>query len=153
MKNILLLFALILSIFNNASADIQLDKLQSKNIIIRTNRVIGHAQMSVKRGGNYSGDLYKSVIHARTSRKLYLEGNYLRAIHHSRLARQFAVLAIKINKVKLPMDAPFTTLENQLFGDLPNDEELYKEAALAQPDLLKDQDLMSGNLLIDLIDG
>ena len=129
------------------------DKLQAKNILIRTNRVIGHAQMSVKRGGVYSGDLAKSVVHARTAKKLFLEGNYLRAIHHSRLARVLANQAIKANKVKLPMDASFTATEVQLFGELPSDEELSKEAALSQDANLKDQDLMNGNLLIDFVEG
>lgn len=129
------------------------DKLQAKNILIRTNRVIGHAQMSVKRGGNYSGDLSKAVAHARVAKKLFNDGNYLRAIQHSRLARIDAVQAIKANKVKLPMDASFTTQETELFGDLPSDEDLNKEALQLHPETLKDQDLMNGNLNIEFVQG
>src|SRR6186713_2964547 len=133
MRSILCILLFLLVVSGITSASPLVDKVQAKNIIIRTNRVIGHAQMSVKRGGIYSGDLSKSVIHERTAKKLYQEGNYQRAIHHARLARVLANQAIKSNKVKLPMDAVFTPAENQLFGEVPSDEELSKEAVQAQP--------------------
>src|SRR5688572_4647086 len=81
-----------------------IDKVQANNILIRTNRVIGHAHMSIKKGGNLTGDFAKAVHHERVAKSLFKSGEYEKAIYHSRLARILATQAIKANKVKLPMD-------------------------------------------------
>lgn len=129
---------------------VQADKIPARNFIIRTNRVIGHAQMSVKRGGKQTGDLAKAVMHERVAKKLFLEGNYLKAVHHSRRARILAVQAIKANNVKPPLEASFTPVEQQLFEQIPADTDLDSEADTMEPATLKDNDLMNGNLDLDL---
>ena len=127
-----------------------IDKTQANNILIRTNRVIGHAHMSVKNGKKFTGDFAKSVHHERVAKAYYKSGEYEKAIYHSRLARMFATDAIKANKVRLPMDAAFSPAEQQLFTEAPTKEELEKEAMIKDPEKIEDKDLMNGNLNIDL---
>ena len=126
------------------------DRMQANNILIRTNRVIGHAHMSVKKGGNYTGDLAKAVRHERTAKAYFKQGEFEKAIYHSRLARIQASDAIKANKIKLPMDASFSPAELQLFSDLPTNEALEQEAAYQNIQASSDKDLMTGNLDLEL---
>lgn len=74
------------------------EKMHAKRVIRRTAIVIRHAQTCVQQNKNYTGDLARSVAHQRFARKLYFQGNYMRAMHQSRRARQLAILSIKANK-------------------------------------------------------
>lgn len=78
------------------------EKMHAKRVIRRTAIVIRHAQTCVQQNKNYTGDLARSIAHQRYARKLYFQGNYLRAMHQSRRARQLAILAIKANKGSEP---------------------------------------------------
>ncbi len=126
------------------------DKQQANNILIRTNRVIGHAQMSVKKGQNFTGALSKAVHHERVAKAYFKSGEYEKAIYHSRLARILATDAIKSNKIKLPMDASFSPAEQQLFTEIPDENTLNQEADAQNSEKINDKDLMNGNLGIEL---
>jgi hypothetical protein len=115
-------------------------------VLLKTNRLIGHAHMSVKMGKVYTGNLGKAVRHERYAKKLFIEGNYLRSIQHSRRARLFALEAIKANKVKPTGDATITPEEADLMGTV-TDKELEDELEKEMPGELKDEDLIKQNNL------
>jgi hypothetical protein len=152
MKNLILLFSLICLTSTTAcyvQANPSEDKADCKSMIIKTNRVIGHAHMSVKRGGIYTGDLSKAVRHERAAILLYKEGNFQKALFHSGRARKYAMEVIKTNKVKPPLEGTFTATEIQQLSLLPSDEVLDEEVAKIVPYEIKDQDLANGKLEID----
>jgi hypothetical protein len=141
----IIFFALLL--YPKAEAQKQVPKDKALNVLLRTNRVLGHAHMSVKRGKVYTGDLAKAVRHQRYAKKLYNNGNYLKAIHHSRRARLLAIEAIKANKVKPTGDCSITPEENELMGTVPSDKDLEEELAKDGIPELKDEDLVNNNNL------
>lgn len=143
---IILIIALMLSM-PIAEAQKPVAKDKARLVLLRTNRLIGHAHMSVKRGKVYTGNLGKAVRNQRYAKKLYLEGNYLRAIHYSRRARLFALDAIKANKVKPTSDATITPEENEMMGTVPSDQELDDELAKESPKEIKDEELVNNNNL------
>jgi len=122
-------------------------KDKAKNVLLKTNRLIGHAHMSVKRGKVYTGNLGKAVRHERYAKSLYEKGNYLRSIQHSRRARLLALEAIKANKVKPTSDANFTPEETELIGSAPTDKELEDELTTEKVAEVKDEDLINSNNL------
>ncbi len=116
------------------------------NVLLRTNRLMGHAHMAVKRGKVYTGDLGKGVRHQRYAKKLFMKGMYLRSIQHSRRARLLALAAIKANKVKPTSDATITPEETEMMGNV-TDKELEDELATEMQGEIKDQDLINQNNL------
>jgi hypothetical protein len=116
------------------------------NVLLRTNRFIGHAHMAVSRGKVYTGNLGKAVRHQRYAKALFLKGNYLRAIQHSRKARLHALAAVKANKVKPTSDATITPEETAMMETV-TDEELEAELTKENVAELKDEDLVKNNKL------
>ena len=124
----LTIFTMLLMLFSITFSQAQQpDRQKTLNFLLKTNRLIGHAHMSVKRGKVYSGDLSKAVRHERLAKQLFQNGNYKGALAHSRRARILATESIKANKVKPTSDATFTPEENTLVGTPTSDEELDKE--------------------------
>lgn len=101
------------------------EKMHAKRVIRRTAIVIRHAQTCVQQNKNYTGDLARSIAHQRYARKLYFRGNYMRAMHQSRRARQLAILSIKANKGTEPADA-----KNE-----QEDEDIMNQEKVADADL------------------
>ena len=150
-KHILLLLAVLVTGLMAMGYD-AVDKTMAKNILLKTNRAIGVAHIVTKKTKNYTGKLAKAVSHERLAKKLYNNGNYLRAIHHSRRARLYAADIMNTNKAKPTSDMSFSPQEEQAFGALPSDKELDDELAKEDSSVLvsKDEDLMNGNLGIDV---
>jgi hypothetical protein len=105
------------------------DKVHARRVIRRTAHVILIAQQKVKDGKVYTGDLARAVAHQRLARKLYFQGRFLRAMHQSRRARQFAVLAIQANKGTETADMKLD----------PEDEKVMADSTVSDADL--DQEL------------
>jgi hypothetical protein len=152
MKNIILtLFALMTSVIVFSQTPIQADAVRSKNMILKTNRLIGMAHMAVKNGKNYTGDLSKAVQYERFAKKCYLEKDYKKAAVYTFRAREFANAAIIANKAKPTSDGTFTTDEKLITNPLPTIEEMDKELSGASIELPTDVDLITnGNLNINL---
>jgi len=144
--SIFTLFLILISVSASKAQSPVADRQKALNVLLRTNRVIGVAHMSVKRGKVYTGNLAKAVRHERYAKKLFNNVNYQRAIAHSRKARLHAVDAIKANKVKLTSDATITPEEDEVIGAIPGDQELEDEAAKEIPEL-KEEDLVNNNNL------
>ena len=83
------------------------------------------------------------LVFQRFARKLYRRGMYARAIHHSRVARLYAIKAIKANKGADSKEYAFTPEEQELMKNPPSDQELIDELTKDDPSLLnlKDQDV------------
>ena len=120
---------------------------QALNHMLKTNRLIGVAHMSVKRGKVYTGNLAKAVRNQRYAKKLFTNGNYLKAIQFSRRARLFALEAIKANKVKPTSDATLTPEEEKLAGTMPSDQAMNEELAKENVEEVKEEDLVNNNNL------
>jgi hypothetical protein len=167
-SRILLLFMLLigLSISENANAQRgrgpkqkaavrKADRVHAKRVIRRTAVVILHAQKKVKEGKVYTGYLAKAVAHQRYARKLYMKGNFLRAMHQSRRARHFAILAIQANKGTETADLKLDKEDEQVMNDNPvSDAELDKELDEQMPGYsTKDEDFVDAAIAeIDLGD-
>lgn len=131
------------------------DKVHSRRVIRRTAVVILAAQKKVKEGKVYTGNLAKAVAHQRYARKLYLRGNYLRAMHQSRRARQFAILAIQANKGQETADMKYDQEDEQVMNDNPvSDADLDQELDKEMPGYsTKDEDFVDAAISeIDLSD-
>ena len=131
------------------------DKIHARRVIRRTAYVIVAAQKKVKENKNYTGDLARAIAHQRYARKLYFQGKFLRAMHQSRRARYFAILAIQANKGIETADMKLDPEDEGVMNDTPaNDAELDKELETASPGYSqKDQDFVDAALGdIDLSD-
>lgn len=131
------------------------DKVHARRVIRRTAYVILAAQKKVKENKNYTGDLARAIAHQRYARKLYFQGKFLRAMHQSRRARYFAILAIQANKGTETADMKNNPEDETVMNDSPvSDADLDKELETASPGYSqKDQDFVDAALSdIDLSD-
>lgn len=134
-----------------AQAAPAVDKAKAKIVLSKTNRGIGVAHMTVKRTKKYTGKLGKAVKHARVAKKLYTAGNYDRSVYHSLRARKLALEVMQENGAKTGSDFIFSTDENTMLSSSPSDADLESEANKEFPTELKDEDLMNGNLDIEVL--
>ncbi len=119
-------------------------KEQAKRVIRRTAVVIHVAHKKVKEGKVYTGNLARSIAHQRFAIKLFREGKFFRAIHHSRRARALALLAIKANKGAETGDMKLTKEEEGLMKGGPSDADLDKALAAEMPGASeKDEDAVA----------
>lgn len=113
----------------------------------KTAAVIHHAHKQVKQNKVYTGNLARAVRHQRHARWLYRQGKYVRAIHHTRCARQLAFLAISANKGTVQKDWQPAKDESQ--GKV-NDKELEKELPKDSEGLTDEQLILQELTDIDL---
>ncbi|MGL5888528.1 MAG: hypothetical protein ACRC3B_01505 [Bacteroidia bacterium] len=131
------------------------EKVHARRVIRRTAIVIVSAQKKVKENKVYTGNLARAVAHQRYARKLYLQGRYLRAMHHSRRARQLAILAIKANKGTETADMTYNKEDEEIMNAEPvSDKELSDELDKEMPNQpTKDEDFVDAVLTeIDISD-
>jgi hypothetical protein len=131
------------------------DKVHARRVIRRTAVVILTAQKKVKEGKVYTGDLARAVAHQRYARRLYLQGKYLRAMHHSRRARRLAILAIQANKGQETADMADDKEDEAVMNENPvSDTELDTELNTASPGYsTKDEDFIDAAISeIDISD-
>ena len=95
------------------------DKVHARRVIRRTAYVILEAQKKVKENKVYTGNLARAIAHQRYARRLYLQGNYLRAMHQSRRARRLAILAIQANNGTETADMKEDPEDEQIMNDNP----------------------------------
>ena len=124
-------------------------KKDAKKFINKTALLILHAQKVVKEGKVYKGNLAKAIAHQNYAKKLYKNGNFLRAVYQSHVARQFAALAIVNNKKKVPDNLQTTKQEGKDLGPLPTQETLVQEMEADSPGQTYD-DSVQVSLEIDL---
>ncbi|HBG70255.1 MAG: hypothetical protein A2W93_13130 [Bacteroidetes bacterium GWF2_43_63] len=120
-------------------------KGKAKNVINRSAIVIYAAHKYTIVNQVFTGNLKKAVVHQNLAISLYKDGLYMRAIHHSRYAREFAALQLEANKGTYPAgfepafdelpDGPepnqdlldFNADESTFNSTISDDEELSKE--------------------------
>ena len=127
-------------------------KEQAKRILRRTAVVILVAHKKVKEGKVYTGNLARAIAHQKFALKLYREGKYFRAIHHSRRAKFLAMLAIKANKGAETSEMKYSKEDEGAIKGGPSDEELDKEIAKEMPAeaSAKDEEMVAGEPAVDL---
>lgn len=152
MKPLLLVLTVLWStLFLTSQSPIQADVTRTRNVILKTNRLIGLTHMAVKNGKVYTGKLGKSVQFERFAKKLYLAKEYKKAAQYSIRAREFAIEALTANKAKPTSDGTITEDEKMITQPLPSvstmEEELQKESI----PLPTDEELVAnGNLDITI---
>lgn len=128
-------------------------KEQAKRVIRRTAVVILVAHKKVKEGKVYTGNLARAIAHQKFAIKLYREGKYFRAIHHSRRAKMLAILAIKANNGTETAEMKFSKEDESAMKGGPSDDELDKELAKEMPaESLKDEEAVAAEPAVDLKD-
>ena len=145
----LIVFILLAFIFQSQSP-VQPDPLKTKNMLLKTNRLLGMTHMAVKNGKTYTGDFGKGVQYERYAKKLYLAKEYKKAAQYAYRAREFANASLIANKAKPTSDGTFTTEEKMIVSPLPEIAEMDKELTEQGIALPTDQDLLPGNLDITL---
>lgn len=131
------------------------EKMHARRVIRRTAIVIRHAQTCLQTNKNYTGDFARSVAHQRFARRLFFNGNYLRAMHQSRRARQLAILSIQANKGTEPAGAANEKEDEDIMNQSPaSDKDLDDELEKDSPGYSqKDEDFVNAALEeIDLSD-
>lgn len=145
-----LLTNLIIIVFTSASfcyAQPSPSQSQTRFYLIKTNRLIGVAHMAVKRTQKYEGKLSLAVRHERKALALYNTSEYSKAIFHSKRSRVLCIEIFENNKIKLPLDTKFTPEEENFTKDIPDNSTLDNDL---EKTALTDQELMNGNLNIDI---
>jgi hypothetical protein len=135
----------------SAQATPVIEKQKAKNILIKTNRAIGVAHITIKKTRHYTGKLGQAVKHQRYAKQQYLAGNFESSIYHSRYARILAGEVMKENSAKPTSDFNFSAEENTLLANAPSDEQLTEELNKHDATILKDEDLLNGHLDIDIL--
>ena len=121
------------------------EKMLTRRVLKKTAFIIHIAHQKVKENKNYTGDLAKAVKHQQFAKKLYMVSRYKRAMHHSRTARKYAILALKANKGEDSADFKLTPEEETILkSETPSDIELNKELEKEMPELKK---ITEGNLI------
>lgn len=146
MKQLFFLFVLLTGIGLGDLVAQPARRVGARKAIRRTATVILYAQKQVKEHKVYTGNLAKAVRHQRHARFLFRNGKYVRAIHHTRRARQLAFLAIQANKGSIDNDWDLSN-DEPLKEKVPGDAELESELSSAN---LTDQDII--NAVLDDID-
>ncbi|TND01783.1 MAG: hypothetical protein FD123_4159 [Bacteroidetes bacterium] len=120
------------------------DKVHARRAIRRTTFVIHRAHKAVKENKVYTGNLARAVAHQRFARRLYMNGKFLRAMHQSRVARRYAILALKANKGEESADLAFDKEDEAIMNDNPvSDQELQAELDKEMPGYsTKDEDFV-----------
>jgi len=148
-NNLILILSFILASFITEASPM-VDKTKAKVILMKTNRALGVAHMTVKRTKKYTGLLGKAVKHARFAKKQYLAGNYDKSVYHSLYARKLAIEVMKENNAKTGSDYLFSPDENTLLASSPSNEDLINELIIDTPSVLTDEELMNGSLEIEV---
>ena len=153
---LLLISSLFYVVSGNSCALAQAPVIKKENArrsIQKTAFVIKKAQMKVKEGKVYTGNLARAVSHQRYAKTLYLEGEYRRSMYFSRRARALAILAIKANKGTETADMSESKEENEMLKGAPSDEQLDADLLRKMPsESQKDEDIINSDLDITLKD-
>ncbi|MFH2142813.1 MAG: hypothetical protein ABIJ97_10340 [Bacteroidota bacterium] len=114
---------------------------KSKNVINKTSNAIFEAQLAVKEGKNYTGDLATAIRHQKFAQKLYSEKEFIKAAEHSLYARKHAVAACKANnRIVKPEYEKQPTAE--VAATLRPDSDLVNE--IASQEEINEQDFTQG---------
>jgi hypothetical protein len=140
------IFAFILQ----SQSPVQPDPLKTKNMLLKTNRLLGMNQMAVKNGKTFTGDFGKGVQYERYAKQLYLAKDYKKAAQFTYRAREFSIASLVANKAKPTSDGTFTTEEKMIVSPLPEIADMDKELTEKQIALPTDESLMAGYLEINL---
>jgi len=112
--------------FTSHAQPIMIEK--SKQAIHRTATVIQAAHDATVTGQVFTGNLKQAVLHQQFAIQLFLDGKYIKAVHHSRRARELARIQIEANQGATP--AGFEAAADEATdGPAPAAEEL--DAALS----------------------
>jgi hypothetical protein len=109
------------------------NRIAAKNMIRRTAFVIRVARRDVNEHRVYTGDLARAIAHQKLAKKLFADGEYMRAMHQTKWARHLAKKAIYANKGVVPGEANLTTEELSLTANSPSGEELDRDLHTAMP--------------------
>ena len=150
-KSLLFILVLTISYAFSISTAMAIDKARAKAILVKTNTAIGITHMTVKRTKKYSGKLGLAVKHERFAKKLYEAGNFDKAAQQSLFARKCATEAMQENGAKTNTLFILSAEEKTVLTASPNEEELKKEANLDNPTTIKDEELMNGNLNLEVL--
>jgi len=147
MRSPLIISFLCLILFSSNCAFAQPSQPQTRFYIIKTNRLLGVAHMTIKRTQKYTGDLALAVRHERKALELYEAKDFAIAIYHSKRCRTLCLKIFSDNKIKLPLDAKVTAPDEALEAQSPSADILDKGLENSE---LKDTDLINGNLQVDI---
>ncbi len=126
-------------------------RMAARHMIRRTAAVIRVAHREVREHKVYTGDLARSVAHQKFARRLFADGEYVRAMHQTRRARALAVRAIVANKGAEPPEAALTPEEMSATANGPSEEQLTRELKAAMPsEPENDEALVNVNLDFDV---
>lgn len=150
LKLLLTAFLFLLGAVMITKAAPAVDKSKAKIVLMKTNRALGVAHMTVKRTKKFTGKLGKAVKHARFAKKQYLAGNFDKSVYHSLYARKLALEIMKENGAKTGSDFVFSAEENTMLSSSPSEVDLATEANADSAVEIKDEDLMSGGLDVDV---
>ena len=98
---------------------------KTRRIINNTAVVIHKAHKETMVHHVYTGNLKKAIAHQRFAIFLFNEGKYMRAMHHSRRARQLAQMHLEANLGLPPKPVEFGP-DEQPDGMIPPDADLDK---------------------------
>jgi hypothetical protein len=123
------------------------DAANTRFYLMKTNRLLGVAQMCIKKTQNFKGDLALATRHERKAKALYEAKDFQQAIYHSKRSRDLCIKIFTENNMKPPMDAKYNSEETALAAQSPDNNALDEQL---DKDSLKDEDLLNGKLNVDI---
>ncbi|MGD9492594.1 MAG: hypothetical protein AB7V36_04505 [Bacteroidales bacterium] len=153
MKRIALIPVIFSLVFLFMGASVQAQpimKEKAKKVVNRSAIVIYAAHKYTITNQVFTGNLKKAVVHQNIAIMLFLEGKYMRAIHQSRRAREFARLQLEANSGRYP--AGFEPESDEMpEGPQPDNSELDAEAEASEfNSIINDDEALSKEKLDNL---
>ncbi len=149
-KTLAFIVFVIFAFMLQSQSPVQPDPTKTKNMLLKTNRLLGMNQMAVKNGKNFTGDFGKGVQYERYAKQLYLAKDYKKAAQFTYRAREFSIASLVANKAKPTSDGTFTTEEKMIVSPLPEIADMDKELLEKQIAKPTDESLMAGYLEINI---
>lgn len=133
----------------------QVKKEVTRNILHITGTVIRHAHRIAATDKADVNDLTEAIAHQQLAIRFYHEGNYYKAIQHSRFARSLAIAVVKANKGEVMPDWGYTKEEESNLKNGPSDEALSTELKKETPKTVTQEEGIDFDKIpdVDLMDG
>ena len=126
-----------------ASFEVADSKLPAQKFILKTTSAIQAAATQFKTNKVATGDLANAYAHQRYAVSLFNSGLHVRAVYHSRLARQFAIKSLKANKASNAQSFSVDSSESGIFN--------VKSGMVSEGELMNDLKKQNGeNTLSDI---
>lgn len=142
-KSVFLFFLLIsISLVHAQNAN----RIGTKRILYRTNKVIKSAHAAIKKNQHFKGDFKKAYNHQSLAITYFRKARYNKAIHHSLKARKDAAKVIRDNRGETVTEIKLNSEENSYLASSPDSDSLTNELNDSSVKEIEEEELVKTNI-------